>query len=87
MSATSSEAGKLSAIRPHLIGVKDSQLVQRTDHAAHRASGNLGVQRGRLELGVAKQHLDHPHIDAVFQQMGRKAIRLYIFGQYVLAVC
>ena len=35
---------------------------------------NLGVQRGRLELGVAEQDLDHSHIDAVFQQMGRKAM-------------
>src|SRR6201997_1280537 len=52
----------------------DVQPVQRTLDVADRADGDAGVERGRLELGVAEQHLDHANIDALFDQVGRKAV-------------
>jgi hypothetical protein len=58
----------------HLIGGDSRQLVERTDHGAHRARGYLGVERGCLELAVTEQSLDHPDIDAVFQQMSGEAV-------------
>jgi hypothetical protein len=53
---------------------EDAQLVERTDDGAHRACCHLGVERRRLELGVAEQHLDNADIDAIFQKMGGEAV-------------
>src|SRR6516164_3730185 len=52
----------------------DVQPVQRTLDVADRVDGDAGVERGRLELGVAEQHLDHANIDALFEQVGGKAV-------------
>ena len=39
-----------------------------------RLRGDMRVARGRAQLGVTKQNLDHPHIRPSLQQMGRKAV-------------
>ena len=39
-----------------------------------RLGGNMGVARGRAQLGMAEQHLDHPHINVGLQQMCREAV-------------
>ena len=49
----------------------DVQPVQRTLDVADRVDGDAGVERSRLELGMAEQHLDHANIDALFEQVGR----------------
>ena len=41
---------------------------------ADRLGRDLGVERRRLELGVAEQHLDHADVDVLFQQMGGEAV-------------
>src|SRR5271157_65268 len=52
----------------------DAQPVQRALDVADRVDGDAGVERGRLELGVAQQHLDHANIDALFEQVGGEAV-------------
>src|SRR5271165_132469 len=52
----------------------DVQPVQRTLDIADRADGDAGVERGRLELRMAQQHLDHANIDALFEQVGGEAV-------------
>jgi hypothetical protein len=39
-----------------------------------RLGGNVGVARGRAQLGMAEQQLDHPHINVGLQQMCREAV-------------
>ena len=48
--------------------------VQRAHHLADRAGGHARIKRRRVELGVAEQNLNHPDIDILLQQMGRKAV-------------
>src|SRR5277367_5705724 len=74
MSATSREARTASAGGCDLSGPEQAELVERADHGAHRSGRNLGVEGGVLQLGVAEQNLDDADVDAVFQQMGGKAV-------------
>src|SRR5215469_17925202 len=78
MSATSSETGTASAGRRALWyglrGREHAEPVERTDHGAHRACGDLGVERGGVEPHMAEQGLDDADIDAVLQQMRGKAV-------------
>ena len=41
---------------------------------ADRADGDAGVERGRLQLRVTQQDLDHANVDALLKQMGGKAV-------------
>src|SRR5271166_4587355 len=52
----------------------DVQPVQRTLDVADRVDGDAGVERGRLQLGVPEQHLDHANIDALLEQMCGEAV-------------
>jgi len=48
--------------------------LQRTDHLAQDLGGDVGVERCRLKLLVAEQHLDHADIHLLLEQVGRKAV-------------
>ena len=74
MSATSSEVRTASAGGCALSGREHAELVERADHGTHRTRSHLGVECGGIEADVTEQGLDHADIDAVFQQMGRKAM-------------
>jgi hypothetical protein len=52
----------------------EAQPLQGTRDVADRVDGDAGVERGRLQLGVAEQHLDHPDVDVLFEQMGGEAM-------------
>ena len=47
-----------------------SQRLQWTDDLAQDIGGHLGIEGSRLKLLVPEQHLDHPDIDLLLQQMG-----------------
>src|SRR5262252_4990182 len=70
MSATST-AGRDNgrALAGHL-----QQKVERACHLADRADGDAGVERRRVELLVSEQHLDHPNIGLLLQEMGGRAV-------------
>ncbi len=34
------------------------------------AAGDLGVARGGVELGMPEQHLDHPDVDLLLEEIG-----------------
>jgi hypothetical protein len=74
MSATSREARTASAGGCDLSGPEHAELVERAGHGAHRSSSDLGVEGGVVQLRVPEQNLDDADIDAVFQQMGCKAV-------------
>jgi hypothetical protein len=42
------------------------------DRGRRLARGDAGVERGRLQLRVAQQHLDHANVDALLEQVGRE---------------
>jgi hypothetical protein len=46
--------------------------VERAHDLADGVGGDAGVERRGVELGVAEQHLDHPNIDVLLQEMGGK---------------
>ena len=50
------------------------QMFERTGHRADRLGRDASVERGRIELAVPQQDLDHADIDILFQQMGGKAV-------------
>ena len=52
----------------------EADALQRALDVADRADGDAGVERRRLELGVAEQHLDHANVGALFEQVGREAV-------------
>ena len=45
-------------------------MLERTGHRADRLGRNARIERGRIELAVPQQDLDHADIDILFQQMG-----------------
>src|SRR6516225_9605504 len=52
----------------------DAEPLERALDVADRADGDAGVERRRLELRVAEQHLDHANVDALLEQMGGEAV-------------
>src|SRR5258707_11731791 len=52
----------------------DAQPLERALDLADGADGDARIERGRLELGVAKQDLDHANIDVLLEQMGGEAV-------------
>ena len=50
------------------------ELVEQARHGVDRPGGDLRVERGRFELAVAQQDLDHVDIDILLQQMGGEAM-------------
>ena len=39
-----------------------------------RAGGDLGIERGRLELAVPEQHLDDADVDVLLEQVGGETV-------------
>src|SRR5579862_8037083 len=76
MSATS-KRGRVMRRRSggrRLPGQVQSQALQGTGDVADRVDGDAGVERRRLELGVAEQHLNDANIDVLLEQVGGEAV-------------
>src|SRR6478736_5448211 len=52
----------------------DAQPLQRALDVADRVDSDAGVERGRLQLGVSEQHLDHANIDILLEEVGGEAV-------------
>ena len=52
----------------------EAEPLQRALDIADRADGDARVERRRLQLGMAEQHLDHANVGALFEEMGGKAM-------------
>src|SRR6201995_3681337 len=52
----------------------EAQPLERALDVADRVDGDAGVERGRLELGVAEQDLDDTDVDVLFEQVSGKAV-------------
>ena len=50
------------------------QAIQRADHFAQKLGRHLRIERGGVQLLVPEQHLDHPDIHLLLQQMGGKGV-------------
>lgn len=49
-------------------------LLERADGAADGLCCHMGIPGSGRQLGVAKQHLDHPHVSVGFQQVCGEAV-------------
>ena len=47
----------------------EAQPLERALDVADRVDGDAGVERGRLQLSVAEQDLDHADVDVLFEQV------------------
>jgi hypothetical protein len=52
----------------------DAQPLKRALDVADGIDGDAGIERGRLELGVAEQDLNHANIDVLLEQVGGEAV-------------
>src|SRR4029077_14386765 len=52
----------------------EGQRLERALDVADRVDGDAGVERGRLQLGVAEQDLDHADVDVLFEQVSGEAV-------------
>ena len=59
---------------PHGRALGGMQGLQGTDHLPQEVGGDLGIERRGLEPLAPEQHLDHPDIHLLFQQMGGIAV-------------
>jgi len=50
------------------------QAIQRAHDVPDGVGGDARVKRGRIELGVTQQNLDHADIDVLLQQVRCKAV-------------
>ena len=51
------------------LGVERRQLIERARHLAQHLARDVRVARRRVELGMARAHLDHANIDTLLQKM------------------
>ena len=58
------------------LGQVQIEPLQRAGDVTDRVDGDAGIERRRLQFGVAEQDLDDPDIDVLFQQMGCEAVAL-----------
>src|SRR5580693_1060310 len=77
MTSATSRRGR--AMRPRSGGRRsardvEAQSLQGARDVADRVDGDAGLERGRLQLGVSEQHLDHANIDVLFEQMRGEAV-------------
>ena len=49
-------------------------MLQRAHDLTDRLGGDPRIERGVLEFGVTEQHLDHPDVGVLLEQMGGKAV-------------
>src|ERR1700760_2758727 len=52
----------------------EAQPLKRAFDVADRVDGDAGVERGRLQLGVSEQDLDHADVDVLFEQVSGEAV-------------
>src|SRR5271170_117860 len=67
------------AMRPRsggrrLPGQVEAEPLERALDVANRVDGDAGIERRRLEFGVSEQHLDHPNVDVLLEQMRGEAV-------------
>ena len=55
-------------------GLPSYQQIKRAGDVPDRLGRHLRIDRRGLQLGVAKQHLDHPDVGPALEQMGGKAV-------------
>jgi len=65
------------SVRRHHLHAK---AVERAGGAGDDIRGDLGIDGGRRQPGMAKQHLDDADICAAFQQMGGEAVAQGVKG-------
>src|SRR5215475_8650425 len=61
-------------------GRRHDEVLDWTLDLADGASGDLGVERRRVELLVAEQHLNHADVDLLLQEMGGEAVPQRVEG-------
>ena len=68
------DVGDLQGAVRHEEGLRGLQSLQRADHLAQDLGGDVRVDRRGLQPLVAEQHLDHPDVDLLLEQVGGKAV-------------
>ena len=58
------------------LGQVQIEPLQRAGDVTDRVDGDAGIERRRLQFGVAEQDLDDPDIDVLFEQMSCEAVAL-----------
>src|SRR5262249_33655318 len=66
-------ARRALARRPYLLEL-ERDVLQGAPDLADRLGGDAGVERGRVELGMSKQHLNHADIGVLLKQVGSEAM-------------
>ena len=49
-------------------------MLERARHRPDRLGGDTGVERGRIQLGMAQQHLDDADVDILLEQVSCEAV-------------
>src|ERR1700722_613857 len=49
-------------------------MIERAHDRADRVGGDASVERGRIELGVTQENLDHADVDVLLEQMRGEAV-------------
>jgi hypothetical protein len=68
------DVGDLQGAVRHEEDLRGLQSLQWTDHLAQDLGGHVRVDGRGLQPLVAEQHLDHPDVDLLLQQVGRKGV-------------
>ena len=53
---------------------RQRQPLQRAHHRAQHVGGDVSIAGGHVQLRMAQQHLNHPHVDIALQQMRGKRV-------------
>src|SRR5215470_5178826 len=59
---------------------RHNELLERAPDLADGPGGDLGVERGGVELLVPEQDLDHANVDLLLEQMGGEAVPKRVQG-------
>src|SRR5580704_13533439 len=57
-----------------VLGLQQSEAVQRAHDRADNVGGDARVELGRVKLGMSEQNLNQTHIGFLFEQVRRKAV-------------
>src|SRR5450432_3611023 len=74
ISATSSDGRDTRRASGWRLGLRQDDAVERAHDLLDRLGGDARVERRGVELGMTEQHLDHPDIDVLLEQMGGEAV-------------
>ena len=64
----------ISSERLGVSWLQRDQTIKRAHDVPDGVGGDARIQRGRVELGVSQQNLDHPDIDVLFEEVGGEAV-------------